>query len=141
MKTHEEMVQEWMKEPEFKRQYDALEAEFTVLDELLKARQAAGLTLEEMDKHIIKKAKVLAIAQIEPVTGHESHSPSPATIRPHHIEFDSFTVWLRGDHDHHMVTYHDGQWNCDCGFFDSRGDCAHIRAMELVLEGMVELHT
>ncbi|OQY57241.1 MAG: hypothetical protein DRR08_06905 [Candidatus Parabeggiatoa sp. nov. 2] len=30
MKTHEEMVAEWMKEPQFKAAYDALEEEFVL---------------------------------------------------------------------------------------------------------------
>ena len=44
MKTHDEMVAEWMKDPAFKMEYDALEADFFLFDELLKARHAAGLT-------------------------------------------------------------------------------------------------
>lgn len=38
------MVKEWKREPEFKAAYDELEMEFTLLRELLLARQRAGLT-------------------------------------------------------------------------------------------------
>jgi len=35
MKTHDEMVADWMKKPEFKAAYDALEDEFAIFDEAL----------------------------------------------------------------------------------------------------------
>ena len=44
MKTHKEMIDEWMKEPEFVAEYDALADEFVLFDEMLKARKNAGLT-------------------------------------------------------------------------------------------------
>jgi hypothetical protein len=39
MKTHEEMMADWTKDPEFKAEYDALEEEFSVFDALVEARQ------------------------------------------------------------------------------------------------------
>jgi len=47
-KTHRQMVEEWKQEPEFKEAYDELEMEFTLLRELLLARQQAGLTQAEV---------------------------------------------------------------------------------------------
>jgi hypothetical protein len=44
MKTHEEMVTEWMENPEFQAEYGALEEEFAVFGALIAARKAAGLT-------------------------------------------------------------------------------------------------
>lgn len=41
MKTHEAMIAKWKKDPAFKAEYDALEEEFAMFDELLKARLAA----------------------------------------------------------------------------------------------------
>lgn len=45
-------VREWgleqMKDPEFKREYDALEEEFALLTSLIRARTRAGLTQEEL---------------------------------------------------------------------------------------------
>jgi hypothetical protein len=38
MKTHDEMIQAWMQDPAFVREYDALEQEFALFDELLRAR-------------------------------------------------------------------------------------------------------
>ena len=43
-KTHDEMVSERMKDPAFREEYDKLEAEFQLLDDILAARNAAGLT-------------------------------------------------------------------------------------------------
>ena len=42
MKTHDEMIQEWMQDPAFVREYDELEQEFVLFDELLRARKEAG---------------------------------------------------------------------------------------------------
>lgn len=39
MKTHREMLEEWMKEPQFVAEYDALAEEFALFDEMLKARK------------------------------------------------------------------------------------------------------
>lgn len=78
MKTHNEMIQEWSKDPQFKREYDALEAEFALFDELLKARQAAGLTQTEVAERMGTKAS--AIARLEAGGGNKSHSPSIATL-------------------------------------------------------------
>ena len=56
------------------------------------------------------------------------------------IEFESFCVTLRGDNDSsHKVAYDNGEWNCDCSFFDTRGVCSHTMTMERLLVDMVEI--
>lgn len=56
------------------------------------------------------------------------------------IQFDSLRVHLRGDNDSvHEITYDNGVWHCDCGFFSTRGVCSHTMAMERVLADMVEI--
>lgn len=55
------------------------------------------------------------------------------------IQFVSFQVNIQGDNSSHRVGYNQGQWNCDCDFFASRGNCAHTMAMEKVLADMVTL--
>ncbi|QRN82647.1 SWIM zinc finger family protein [Chloroflexota bacterium] len=55
------------------------------------------------------------------------------------ITFTKFTVTFEGENNDHTVTYNNGQWDCDCDFFQSRGRCSHTMALEMILEGMVDI--
>lgn len=55
----------------------------------------------------------------------------------HRIHFETFTVTINGENNAHRVQYENGEWRCDCSFFQSRGRCSHTMAMEIVLEGML----
>ncbi|MFQ5627396.1 MAG: helix-turn-helix domain-containing protein [bacterium] len=77
MKTHEDMIEEWMKEPEFKAEYDALWEEFALFDELLKARKFAGLTQSEVARRMGTKTR--AIVRLE--SGRGKHSPTIGILR------------------------------------------------------------
>lgn len=79
MKTHREMIEGWEKDPEFRREYDALEGEFSLFDELLRARKAAGLTQEEVAQRM--GTMVPAVARLEAGGGSKKHSPSVKTLR------------------------------------------------------------
>ena len=79
MKTHDKMVADWMKDPKFKAECDALEEEFNLFDEALKARKRAGLTQAEIADRMGTKAP--AVARIEAGGGSKRHSPSIATLR------------------------------------------------------------
>lgn len=79
MLTHEEMVAKMLKNPEVKAEHDALEPEFELLDELLKARDEAGLTQEEVARRMGTSRP--AVARIEAGGGSKRHSPSIATLR------------------------------------------------------------
>jgi predicted transcriptional regulator len=79
MRTHDQMVAEWKRDPEFQREYDALEKEFSLFDELFRARQQAGLTQEDVARRMGTKAP--AIARLEAGGGSKKHSPSLATLR------------------------------------------------------------
>ena len=57
---------------------------------------------------------------------------------PDRISFQEFGLHFNGDHKPHVVTYGQGQWNCDCDFFGARGVCSHVMTLERVLMGMVE---
>ena len=52
MNTHDEMIAEWMKDPEFKAEYDALEDEFALFDEFIKARPWVGETQADVTKRM-----------------------------------------------------------------------------------------
>jgi len=56
------------------------------------------------------------------------------------IQFNNFEAKFKGENNDHTVTYHDGQWNCTCNYFQARGICAHTMGLEFILEGMVSLH-
>ncbi len=55
------------------------------------------------------------------------------------IRFSSFSVTFDGTNNPHTVQYEDGRWTCDCDFFQTRGRCSHTMALEMILEGMVDL--
>ena len=78
MKTHDDMVAAWQKDPEFRKAYDELAEEFGLFDELLKARTRAGLTQAEVAERM--GTKTPAVARLEAGGGRKKHSPSLATL-------------------------------------------------------------
>lgn len=79
MKSHNEMLREWKQYPAFQQEYDELEAEFLLFDELLRARKAAGLTQSDVANRM--GTKTSAIARLEAGGGSKKHSPSVITLR------------------------------------------------------------
>jgi transcriptional regulator with XRE-family HTH domain len=79
VKTHNDMIGMWKKDPAFRKAYDALEEEFALFDELLKARSRAGLTQAEVAERMATKTP--AVARLEAGGGSKKHSPSLATLR------------------------------------------------------------
>jgi hypothetical protein len=53
------------------------------------------------------------------------------------FHFSAFTVRVDGENDSHEVSFKDDSWQCDCGFFQSRGHCSHTMALEIILDGML----
>lgn len=53
------------------------------------------------------------------------------------IDFTDFRVQFNGENSVHSVTYSEGEWNCNCGFFHSRGVCSHTMALERILDQMI----
>lgn len=51
---------EWRKDPEFMREYDALEEEFALARALIQARSDAGLTQEELARRMGTTQSVIA---------------------------------------------------------------------------------
>ncbi len=79
MLTHEELKKKILSNPEAKSEYDSLEEEFSLFDELLKARMEAGLTQSEVAERM--GTKTPAIARLESGGGNKQHSPSISTLR------------------------------------------------------------
>ena len=81
MLTHEEMKRIALSNPKVKAEYDRLNAseEFLLLDLVLAARQAAGLTQAEVAERMGTQAPAVARLESSMVSG--KHSPTLATLR------------------------------------------------------------
>lgn len=51
------------------------------------------------------------------------------------ISVESLTVTFDGDNNPHTVHFINGQWQCDCDFFQTRQTCSHTMALEYILDG------
>ncbi len=79
MMTHQEMVKKMLKKPAVRAAYETQAEEFALLDELLRARQRAGLTQAEVAQRM--GTQTPAVARLEAGGGKARHSPSLATLR------------------------------------------------------------
>ena len=77
MLTHKELKSRALSRTDVKAEYDRLDEEFTLLDEFLKARTAAGVTQAEVAERIGTTQS--AVARLEARKG--KHSPSLATLQ------------------------------------------------------------
>ena len=50
MKTFDSYLQEKLKDPEFKKEYDALEPEFSIMQAMIDARRESGLTQQQLSE-------------------------------------------------------------------------------------------
>jgi transcriptional regulator with XRE-family HTH domain len=79
MLTHDELKTKALRNPHVRAEYNALEAEFAWLAELLQARNRAGLTQAEVAERMGTTPS--AVARLEAGGGSQKHSPSIATLR------------------------------------------------------------
>jgi DNA-binding XRE family transcriptional regulator len=78
--THEQLVKKMLKNPEVKQEVDRLnKEEFGILDQILAARKAAGLTQAQIAERMGTKAP--SVARLESSLASGKHSPSLNTIR------------------------------------------------------------
>lgn len=56
---------------------------------------------------------------------------------PERARFQHFEVTFNGGHDEHTVTMQDESFTCTCHFFEAHGTCAHIMAMQRILQDML----
>jgi hypothetical protein len=56
-----------------------------------------------------------------------------------HIE--SLKVTFDGDNNPHKIGFTQGNWDCDCDFFQTRGVCSHTMALEKILDGLILVPT
>lgn len=69
----------WMKRPGYADAYNALADEFDALGELLRARQAAGMTQSDVAEQM--GVAQSSVARMESSLGSRKHAPSLATLR------------------------------------------------------------
>src|SRR5947209_5981835 len=79
MLTHSQLVKKMLKRPDVQAEYDSQADEFALLDELLRARQRAGLTQAEVAERM--GTMTPAVARLEAGGGSKGHSPSVVTLR------------------------------------------------------------
>jgi len=79
MMTHNELKEKILNNSEVKAEYDSLEKEFSLFEELLKARTVAGLTQAQVAERM--GTKTPAIARLESGGGNKKHSPSLSTLQ------------------------------------------------------------
>lgn len=76
---HDELRQRALQQTEVQAAYEALEPEFSLLRQMLQARQAAGLSQVEIAKRMGTKPP--AVARLESSLSSGKHSPSINTLR------------------------------------------------------------
>ena len=92
MRTHEEMLQSLLSRPGVKAEVERIEQEEAgLLDALLKARQAAGLTQADVAARMGTQAP--AVARLERSLATGKHSPSLATLKKYAQACGKKLVW------------------------------------------------
>jgi len=79
MLTHKEFTKKLLNNPDVQKEYQSLEEEFSLFDQLLKGRMNAGLTQAEVAGRM--GTKTPAVARLEAGGGNKKHSPSISTLR------------------------------------------------------------
>ncbi len=60
MKKISDLHKTWMKDPEYRKEYDALEEEFAVASAMIAARTRAGLTQDELAERMNTRQSTIA---------------------------------------------------------------------------------
>lgn len=76
--SNKEFIKKAMKNPKLKAEYDALAPEFELLEKMLQAREAAGLTQAQIAKKMHTTTSV--VGRLETAGGKKQHSPSLRTL-------------------------------------------------------------
>jgi len=77
--THEELKQKALKNKNVKEEYDKLDLEFQLLNEMLTARKEAGLNQSQVAE--LMGTKQTSITRLESALSVGNHSPSLSTIK------------------------------------------------------------
>lgn len=78
-RTHKQLKKSALSRAGVRKEYDSLEEEFGLLEEMIKARSKAGKTQEEIAK--LMKTTTSVIGRLETGGGKHRHSPTIETLR------------------------------------------------------------
>ncbi len=56
---------------------------------------------------------------------------------PERIALGELKAHFRGGNSDHEIILKDGHWTCTCSFFHNWGTCAHVMAMQKILNPML----
>lgn len=56
---------------------------------------------------------------------------------PERIQLSHITAHFHGGNSEHEITLKDGHWHCTCSFFNNWSTCAHVMAMQKLLNPML----
>ena len=56
---------------------------------------------------------------------------------PERVAISQIKVAFRGEHSTHELSFDNGEWNCQCSFFDNWKTCSHTMALERILGQMI----
>ncbi|MFQ3664152.1 MAG: hypothetical protein SNJ69_17390 [Chloroflexaceae bacterium] len=56
---------------------------------------------------------------------------------PERIKFNELKVTFHGGNSNHTISFHGGHWHCDCSFFQVWTTCAHVMALQRILQPML----
>jgi hypothetical protein len=56
---------------------------------------------------------------------------------PERVGLDELKARFHGGNNEHTITLSNGRWSCDCEFFHLRRTCAHVMAMQKILNPML----
>ena len=79
VKTHKQMVDEWKRDPRFRKAYDDLDTEYGLLRSLLSARKKAGMTQADVAKKM--GVQPPAVTRLETALSQRRHSPTVFTLK------------------------------------------------------------
>lgn len=79
IKSHADFKKEALKDSEVKETYDELEEEYTLLRQLISARQQSGKTQAEVAE--LMGTKTSAVGRLESALFYQKHSPTISTLR------------------------------------------------------------
>ncbi|NCC31768.1 MAG: hypothetical protein EOM24_07030 [Chloroflexia bacterium] len=57
---------------------------------------------------------------------------------PDRVKFIELRANFNGGNSTHEVVLREGHWSCDCSFFQTWGTCAHVMAMQRMLNPMLD---